>query len=81
MLPNLKALREEMGLTRAQAAERCGVSVTFFWRLEEQKFGAGTETIALIEKGLGIHADQMKAHAFYGESPYNGPPHFCLRPL
>lgn len=54
LLPNLKAVRDELSLSREQAAKRCGISTSQFWRLETLRFGANYSTVRQIESGLGV---------------------------
>ncbi len=52
LVPGLKPLRESMGLTRAQVASRCSLDVSTIFRIEEQHFGAGYQTLKALISGL-----------------------------
>ena len=59
MLPGLRLIRENLKISRKEAARRCEVSASFLWRLEEQRFGAGFSTLHQISKGLNVPVSQL----------------------
>jgi len=59
---NLRHIREErLGLTQEQAAERCGMIMQQFQRMESGTMSPTLRTISKVTHGLGIDVAELFA--------------------
>jgi transcriptional regulator with XRE-family HTH domain len=63
--PRLKALRERAGLTQAELAERCGLSLGTLGGLERRwRDGPRITTLVSLARGLGLSMHALMVELF-----------------
>ncbi len=56
---NLKAIRNQKGLTQADVAEKAGLSANFYARIERSEQQPTIETLEKITKALGVKSSEI----------------------
>lgn len=55
----IKAARENQGLTARELAKKCGIAYNYICRIEGGRYNTSVDTLAVICKALNIHIDIM----------------------
>lgn len=68
----LRSRREELGFTREEIAEKCGLSLSTIGRLERAVGAAYAVSVAAYAEALGLDANEELARAREWAEQYNG---------
>lgn len=62
----IRNIRKSLGLTQEEAADRCGITASFYGNIERGSRKMSLETLVKVSQGLNVSADIL----LFGESPY-----------